>query len=344
MNQILITENNYNKQNKHQKKESYKPRKPMRTEGNGLLDMRKIVVTFSVIIILFAVIIVSTQVIVMIKERESKKDTPVAALNKPTITIEKIENTCKIQIVYDEGLDKTRYWWNDDTNLVVENNMNGSTESKRTLQIPDGDNNILHVTATGIDGSFNEASYSFGENTENLDSNKPKIDTYFYGETNQIDIIAKSAKGIKEITYNWNDETEVTVTNTTNNQNEFKITIEGRRGTNKLQYKATDLEGNVQEKEQNIVGVLSPEIKFEIQNGNILNINIKHDKGFKKVIITLNGMESVYDENNPLYSQLTKELNFSVEVPAGPLQVQATVYTLEEPDKAYQEIGTATIQ
>ena len=55
-------------------------------------------------------------------------------------------------------------------------------------------------------------------------------------------------------------------------------------------------------------------------------------------------MESIYDENNPSYSQLTKELNFSVEVPAGPLQVQATVYTLEEPDKAYQEIGTATIQ
>ena len=142
MNQILFTENNYNKK--------HRPDKQKKSGDSGLLDMRKIIIIFSVIIILFAIIIISTQAIVMIKEKDKKKETPINVLNKPTITIEQIDNTCKIQIVYDEGLDKTKYWWNDDDDYVVENNMNGSTQSTRTIQIPNGDNNILHVIATGL--------------------------------------------------------------------------------------------------------------------------------------------------------------------------------------------------
>lgn len=341
MNQILSTENNYNKPNKDHKR--IKREKPIRTGNSGLLDMRKIIIIFSIIIIVFAVIIIGTQVIVMIKEKNDEKRTPINVLNKPTITIEQIDNTCRIQIVYDEGLDKTKYWWNDD-NQIIENNMNGNTQSIRTLQIPEGNNNVLHVIATGIDGSSNEEEYNFSNNEGIQDPNKPRIETYFYGDTNKIDIIAKSEIGIKEIVYQWNNEEEVITENTTTNKQEYKITIEGRRGTNKLKYKATDIEGNIQEKEQTIVGVLSPEINLEIQNNNVLNINVQHDKGFKKIIINVNGVENVYDENNPQYSQLTTNLNISGEVPTGHLQVVVTVYTLEEPDKPYQVTGTANIQ
>ena len=219
--------------------------------------------------------------------------------------------------------------------------MNGSTSIKTPLEIPEGDNNTLYVKATGIDGSINEKQQEFTLEGTDQNPEKPQI-TCFY-EAGKVEIIAKSTKGLKNLTYQWEDEEVQTIDSTGENQKEIRTVIEAKRGTHEIYITATDINGNIQEKSVPIKGVLEPEIKLKIENPNLLKISIKHDMGFKKVIIAINGQEQVYDENNQQYSEDITELNVNLEVPRGRLDVKIRVYTLEEPEKEYAEDKWAEI-
>ena len=327
MNQILSTENNY------------KQKKP---KTNATLDMRKIMLIFSALIIIFALVIVSAKIFGMVKEKSEQQGGAVSDLNKPQINVRQVENIYTIEVTYDEGLSQVKYWWNDET--AIERNLHGSTTPVKIQdQIPEGDYNILHVIATGVDGSTNEWEQEFVKESYTEDPNKPSIDLYYSETTAQIEIIARSEKGIDNLTYRWNEEEEITVNHTSEGQKEIRITIDAKRGVNDIYLTATDIEGNVQTKEESIKGIRSPDIKVELVNRNTISISISHDMGFKKIVININGQELVYDENNPQYSIETTTLNTSAEMPPGQAHVKIQVYTLEQEDKEYVYEGIAEI-
>lgn len=321
MNQILSTENNY-KRNKQKNSE--------------VLDMRKLLIIFSVIIIIFALVIVIAKIYGFVKN----KNNPSIALNQPTINITEAQNACRIAVSYDEGLDKITYWWNDGEN-VRNINMNGSKDFSSVIEIPEGNYNVIYVKATGIDGSSSESKKAF-QVGETVDPNKPQISWFF--QDGKIEIVARSEKGIKNLTYQWEDEEQFNINSTEENQKELRITINAKRGTSKITITATDLDGNTQVKSDQIIGIIAPEIKFWIENNNLLRISVKHDSGFKKVIIKINDQEMIYDENNPQYSSQTTDLNIDIALPAGSINLEITVYTLEAPEKSYVDGGHATIQ
>lgn len=325
MNQILSTENNH---------------KQKKTRNSELVDMRKVIIVFSVLIMAFAIVIIGAKVYGIIKEKS--KQSPTAILNKPSINIEKLEqNLYRLEVSYDVGLETVTYWWNDEDKNT--NNLHGFTEPYTiTKEIPEGNKNILHVIATGTDGSRNEVNQEFVIQEEIEDPNKPKISLYHNSGTTKMDIIATSEKGIKSITYNWEGEEPITREATSENQKELKITIDVKRGANKLYVTATDSEGNTGTKDENIVGILAPEIGFAIEN-RTLKISIKHDMGFKKVIVKINNQELIYDENNPEYSLNTKDLNIEAELATGRTDVEVRVYTMETPDIEYKEAKYAEI-
>lgn len=316
MNQILITE----KGNK----------------GKGIgIDTKKVIAIFATLSIAFALIFVIPKTYNLIKEK-GKIGTPIDKLNKPEITISREDNVCKIDIAYDVGIDKITYWWNDDE--VIEKNMNGSTSPiSLQLMIPGNLSNIIHVKVTGIDGSSNELNQIFNEEGDFV--------VYWYHRegTNEMDITAKSVNGIKQITYEWEGEEPVTVEATGEDEKEFTTTIEIKRGTNKLYVTATDLEGNIKQKEELIVGRHIPEITATIREKHMLEIHVIHDMGFKKIVIHLNGEEFVYDENHPDYSTQTKNLGVDVEVPTGTVELEVEVYTLEEENKKYTFSATTEV-
>lgn len=328
MNQILSTDSNQKK-----KKTS---------RNNQTLDMKRIIIIFSILIIAFALVIVSAKVYGMIKENQKNKDNPIQVLNKPTISIDKTENICTLTVSYDEGLEKISYYWNNEDE-TIEKNMNGSTIPFITqIIIPEGDYNVLYVKATGIDGSVNEIKQEFA--VENIqDPNKPKISWFYNDETRKIDIVVESEKGIKNLTYKWEDEEEVKIESTEENQKQLKVTIDAKRGTNPISITATDLEGNTQIKDDIIQGIYAPEIKVQLVNNKTIVININHDMGFKKAVINVNGQEVVYDENNPQYSKEITNLNTNIDVEPGLVTVKISVYTLEEEDKEYTYEASAQI-
>ena len=317
MNQILSTENSY---------------KPPKTGGNNLIDMRKIIIIFSVLIVVFAVIILIA--LGYGKIRKKSGTGTIAELNRPTRKVEPRDNKCSITVEYDEGLDKVSFWWND-SDEIEEKNLNGGVRCITSIDIPINDYNVLHIRATGKDGSSSELDQEVTTaNASDDDPNKPKINFGFI-EGGDIKIAVTSDKGIEEVSYSWEGESEIIMEPDVRGQKLMEFTIEGRRGTNKIKVKAIDIEGNEQTKEQLTVGIHEPEFNIILNHGNMLSIDIDHDSGFKKVVITINGQQVIYDEENYVgYSKDITHLDVDLEVPNGHLVVDVEVYTLESPDKA----------
>ncbi len=322
MNQILSTNNEKKKRN------------------NELIDMRKIIITFSALIILFALVIVVAKVYGIIKESSKEKDNPIASLNKPTIEITRIDKGCRIYVKYDEGLDKITYRWNDGE--TIEKNWYGSTNPfDKTIKIPDGDKNKLFVEAIGSDGSINTIEKVLTEDGIVEYDSRPEIEANYSNVDGKIiiEISAKSDVGMKSLAYQWEDEEAQTVYSTGEDQKEITVNLQAKRGSNRLYIIATDINNKTTEKNETILGVASPTIDIVIEGTRTLKIDITHDMGFKKVIIKINNKELVYDENYPGYSTEETKVSLTHDLPAGRNNVEVKVYTLEEPEKEYVRSG-----
>lgn len=324
MNQILINQD----KNKQKRKKT-----------TGLLDMRKVIIVFSVLIIIFALIIVGAMLYGNLRDKEKSKDTPIENLNKPVIKIEQEGQQCKIRVDYDEGLDKISYSWNDGD--LEENNMNGSTMFDKLIDIPEGNENKLYVKAIGLDNSESESTKVFKKEEIREDPDKPKIRWVQEDGTNIMTIIATSEKGIDKLTYQWENEETVTIEG--NGKEMVQQTIEIKRGTNKMKIIAKDMEGNEQEKEENLIGILFPEINVYMQ-GDILNMTVKHDMGFKKIIFKINDAELVYDENNPQYDKNLQEVQMNLPLEPGQYTVEITAYSLEHENSVKTYKGETVVQ
>lgn len=330
MNQILSTET-YSTQKKN--------------NSNELFDMKKIIMIFSILAIVFAVVIASAAGYGAIKKRKKDIELPKESLNKPQITVEKIGNICVLKVMYDEGIQKVSYWWSNED--VTEINWNNSTTPFiKNINIPNGTDNILYVTATGSDNSVNEYKINIEDGTtiSGNEIEKPTINWVYNTETKTITITALSTNGLIDLSYQWEGEDIVTKSSDRENQQEIQTEVEAKRGTNKIYITATDAKGNTQLKEDNIVGVLAPEIQMVIENNSVLKVRVYHDMGFEKVIIKVNNQEFVYDKNRPDYSIDTTEINIAKDLDPGQINVSVTVNTREEPEKDYNSQGQANIE
>jgi len=323
MNQILISENK-NKQNKR--------------KNTDLIDMRKIIIIFSVLIIVFALIIVGAKAYGMIRENDEKK---LAPLNKPVIDIKKVEQKCRILVEYkDVGLDKVIYSWNDGEEFV-RNLNNSKTPYDRLIEIPEGTENKIYVKAIGADGSESELTKTFKRDEEIVNPDGPIIEWEQLNGTNTMIIKVSSEKGIDNFTYQWEGDEVVTVNG--NGDNEAEITIDIKRGTNEITLTATDNEGNVQTKQKLINGVKLPEIFVEIRDGNVLYMTVKHDMGIEKAIFRVNGEELTYDDRFPGYDAEKEEFSISKTLQPGETIVEITVYSLEGENSVATYKGKADI-
>ena len=330
MNQILSTE-------------TYSTQKKPKSDYNQLIDMKKIILIFSILLIVFAIVIGTAVLYGILRNRD--KGAGIVEGNQPQISIDKTGGLCVVKVVYNEGLAKVSYWWNDED--VNEKNLNGSKKPYiEYIDIPEGNNNVLNIRAIGTNNSIKEFSQNIGKNDTIVSPNteKPEITWSFDAETKEITITARSEKGLMNLSYQWEGEEINTIPSNVANQKELRAIVQAKRGTNKIYITATDVEGNTQVKEDNIAGVLAPEIKMVLEDEQTLKINVQHDKGFKKIAIKVNDEEFVYDENHPQYSIETTEININKTVDEGELTVKVSVYTREEPDKEYYEEGHTNIQ
>lgn len=286
MNQILSTES-------IQKKESKIKNKKNNNVSNDTPNVvRKAAIAFSILLIAFAMVILIVK-LVQIGKAKSKTGR-IGELNKPQISIERVnQDKLNINISYDETITKISWWWNDNISQIQERNYNIKAVS---VEIPDGEENILHVEVTGADGSTNKIDEKLIREVTTI------IERNIISGTDDMEIVAKNEKGIEKIVYYWNDEPPVTVPATENKQKELSTTIKLKRGTNTLNIVVTDLEGNVKEKSEMLKGVKQPEIDVQINLDQMLMVvTVTHDMGLEKIEFEANGKTVIYDENYEKY-------------------------------------------
>jgi len=284
--------------------------------------MKKVAIVFSILLMVFAITIIGIELFQMFGNKEDKY----GGLNQPEINIEKIDdNQVKITTAYDEGISKVSWWWNNDLSKITEKNY----ELKEiSIDIPEGETNILHVKVIGQDGSISEKEQTL-EREINLDN--PTVEWNQIPESDYMQIVAKSEKGVAKISYHWNEEEETVVEATEENQKELTVTIQTKRGTNRLYTTVTDIEGNIHEKEDLLSCVKQPVINVTANSDQkLIVIEVTHDMGLQKIEFTVNGQKFTYDENTPIYDEAKTTLTFTAELKEGTNTVIVDAYSLEK--------------
>ena len=302
MNQILSTESSQKKENKNNKN------KKSNSGTSESIVVRKAAIIFSIILILFAVVILSVKLVQISKNKA--KSGKIGMLNKPEISIERVNtDRVNINISYDESISKISWWWNDDISQIQERNYNVKSV---VVDIPDGKSNILNVEVIGADGSTSKIEETLTREFS------IEIERNQIPETDNMELIATSDRGIEKLVYYWNEEAPVTVPSTENNQKELKTTIELKRGMNTLHIIVTDIEGNTREKEEILQCVKQPEIDVQINLDQMLMVvTVTHDMGLQKIEFEANGKTVVYDENYAQYDPERTKVTLKARLKAG---------------------------
>ncbi len=313
MNQILLTNN----QNNKKKSDKY--------NRNNSGDMKKIIIFFGMVILIFAVLIIGVYAYKMVKNKDGSEE-----VEKPSISLEQMDTEVKIVAKAEAGISKLIYTWNDDEPIEID--MNGETSNEEALQIPEGESKLK---AKIIDE--NGAEFETEENFHiEIDTEKPKIEIDESLGNGKIKIIATDENNmLKYITYKWNDEEEVTVNAESENQTAIETVIDVKTGRNTL--KITAINGLAKENtiEKIFIGVNNPVITVT-REGNILYMEMTHDKGFKKIEFSVNEKEYVYDENFAGYNPEQTKVSYKFNLQEGENTVIIHAVSTENTEVTYR--------
>lgn len=312
MNQILSTNNNGNNS----------PRE---------VDTQKIIKISCVSALVIAVIIIA--IIGIKKFIENKQET--VELKKPIISlIRNDEDTVKISVTCEDGISKIEYTWNNSDTTEI--NCNGATNFLREIELPEGAENYLDVTAVSNNNIHEREYQTF---TEFIDLEKPKIEYGSKIEDSMITVTATDETSMLYMEYYWDGEETVKIEATEENPTKVEAKIEVARGTHKLYVKAVDTSGNTENVSRLITGVNQPEITA-IRYDGIVNIKVYHDMGFKKIEYIINNQLYVYDENFSRYDSSKTEVELEFPLKEGENTVVVKAYSLEK----YEELTIENLE
>jgi len=309
MNQILATHNNAN--------------------NKKTIDTNKIIMIFSICIIVFGIIVIPVAGYNLYNNVSERKKSQ--KLTNPEISIEQIEDSIKISAKYEKGISGIVYTWNDGDYYEI--NLNGTTTIERLIDLIDNEGeNTLKVEVIGTDGRKNEIIKTFIiEDTSDVEAEnyKPIIQWILNYDDNTITTIATDETALKYMKYQWDDDEPVIIEKSEDATNRLNVDIEIKRGQHKLVITAEDEDGNISTKSGNFKGVKKPEISA-IKYGDIVEITVSHDMGFKRIEFIINDKIYVYDESYSGYSQTNTSLLYKVTLKEGENIIQVRAESLEE--------------
>lgn len=294
MNQILITGDEYIKQPKGQ--------------GRNVLEIKRIVIFFSITILLFGICLITGSVYA-----KEKINSTVEANAKPVLNVnmDEVSNTLALNITHIRGIETVTYRWNNEQENVINGNNQKSIQTIVPLL---GGQNVLEVNIKDENGQT--VTYRNTYTSTKI----PEI--RLEAISNGIKMIITSEENIDYISYQWDNEAEETIEV---GEKEYQGTINAPKGQHTLKITAVDVNGNEGTKTQAIVGDEAPTltIKADRINGKtVFVIDAEDDQEITKVEITLNnGIEQVINVND-------KEYHEEIEMVEGENKIKVVVYNL----------------
>lgn len=282
---------------------------------NGTLEIKTVVMIFSICIILFGIILVGKGSFAIISNISNNN-----LENIPVVTMSQEGNTIKLTVKHDKAIDKIVYNWNSKQEYMLLGK--GRTDLTEEIEVPEGEN-LLTVKITDIEGKI--VSYTRQCKSTDEDVIKPEIELLV--ENSKVKIVAKDETQIDYIKYYWNneDETKVEAREDSPKQIEEKLSI--MKGENTLTIIAVDKNGNETKKEQTFKGAKKPTVEL-YREGQELIVKVTDEEGVQKIEYTINGEQYSTDPNNTGESLNLKEVEFRQPLASGSNTITIKAYNI----------------
>lgn len=273
MNQILVTGEEYSK---NQQKKQKQPKMPKQPNANKkVIGINPIVIFYAISIMLLGICLITGSVYAKDKINET-----VEANAKPILDITKDEtnNTLALKVTHIRGIKNITYKWNNGE--ITEINGNNQKIAQGTIPLIGGEN-VLEINITEENGQT--VTY---RNTYVI-SNIPEIN--LEAVSNGIKVIITSEEEIEYMTYQWDnrDEEKVEV-----GEEKYEGTITAPKGQHTLKITAVDVNGNKGTKKQTVVGDEAPTLTLtanRIDGKLVFVIDAEDDEEITEIEITHNG-------------------------------------------------------
>lgn len=312
MNQILAVEDKKN--NKKSKK----------TARSGPLEIKGIIRFFAIAIILFGLALSSEGVYAICKNVEDRKPA-----NIPKVTISRTNDKATINVTHNVRIAKITYSWDDGEETVI---PVGSTTAQEEITLL-GYDSTLNLTIEDENGK--QVNYQKQYLLTGEDLTKPTIEIDTQNGNDKMIITAKDETAISYLSYQWENEEEVTINRETEGQKEIRVEVDLTPGNKKITVIAEDANGNIEQKEKEIViSTSKPEISL-IRDGNQIYIEARDKDGIQSIMVNINGQKM---ESTGINQK---------EVKAGPIDLQPgnnTIYIEVTNINGYTEKGATEIQ
>lgn len=295
---------------------------PNKNSGGKPSGSDTIVRVFAVLIACFAICLVAGGLYGVHKNKTTVAEAPLAP-TEAVISVEQGETTAKILVSHDKAIEKLIYSWDSGK----ENNVKGTGEASMEAEVPLlAGTHTLTVKVTDIDGV--EATYQ-EEITSETGEDKiyPVIDM---GVTDQkkLKITATDETSIDFVTYRWNDEEEVKVEVSDNDDKVIEFEIDILKGKNDLLIVAVDKNNNSTTETKTFTGVTKPDITITIAaDKKSGDVKVFHENGIKAITLKINDM----DYNVEISEESPTEVSFPLpELAIGTNKILVTATSVDD--------------
>lgn len=295
---------------------------PNKNSGGKPSGSDTIVRVFAVLIACFAICLVAGGLYGVHKNKTTVAEAP-AAPTEAVISVEQGETTAKILVSHDKAIEKLIYSWDSGK----ENNVKGTGEASMEAEVPLlAGTHTLTVKVTDIDGV--EATYQ-EEITSETGEDKiyPVIDM---GVTDQkkLKIIATDETAIDFVTYRWNDDEEMRIDVSENDDKVIEFEIDILKGKNDLLIVAVDKNNNSTTETKTFTGVTKPDITITIgADKKTGDVKVFHENGIKAITLKINDM----DYNVEISEESPTEVSFPLpELAIGTNKILVTATSVDD--------------
>lgn len=308
---------------------------PNKSSGGGSSGSDKIVRVFAIILAIFAICLLAGGAYGLY-QNNIKKEVVTEAPTKAKIEIQQKESTAIISVSHDKIIDKLIYSWDSGKEVVIKGNGESTMETEISLLAGD---HVLAIKVVDIDGveSTHEESLVSEEGTDQV---FPVID-YSVTTEKKLKITATDETEISYVTYRWNDEEEVRVDVSDEDNKKIEFEIDIRKGKNDIVIVAVDANNNSSNKQESFTGVTKPEIKITISpDKKSIDVYAFHEKGIKEIQLLINDQNFDVDigDQNPT------EVSFNVALEAEKNTVKLVAISVDDTKTEYTEEIVAEIE
>ena len=279
---------------------------PNKSSGGGSSGSDKVTRVFALILICFSICLVGVGGYNLFNNKKNNA-VPVQTATQAKIEVEQKDSVVAIRVSHDKTIENLIYNWDSDK----ETTLKGDGQSTMEEEIPLlAGTHTLNIKVTDVDGVESTHQEEFFSETGE-DKIFPVI-ALKVTDQKKLKITATDETEISYVTYRWNDEEEIQIDVSEEDNKKIEFEIDIYKGKNDIVIVAVDSNNNSTTETESFTGVTKPDITVTISaDKKSVDIKCYHENGVKEIGLNINGLD--YDVD------LQGETPTDVSLPAIPL-------------------------